>query len=245
MITSYKIFEHRNDSLMRHYLKMMEQKINKQLTKYKYIWREWTSVHDGSVTYSTNTEVFTEKEEPFTEQQVKIFKDYLKKFSEPFLDKNIMMSFQLSRNKLIPPNSKDQLLEIKSLYLCIFLKTLLFKRIVPDEFVYHSSDISNRENILKRGLIPKSSDESKEWSEIPSLAYPSVIFATNGNDTRSKELWSGDDKDHWQINTKGLSNIWWVDLNIHEKTHWESIMTKSPIPPDHIKLYKKSREEIE
>ena len=43
----------------------------------------------------------------------------------------------------------------------IYFKQINVK-VEPTRYVYHSTSVDNRDSILKNGLIPKSSDESKE-----------------------------------------------------------------------------------
>ena len=92
---------------------------------------------------------------------------------------------------------------------------LINVKVEPTRYVYHSTSVDNRDSILKNGLIPKSSDESKEWVYGIHLSYPKAIFVTMVNlETGIINSWKNDNSvDIWRIDTNKLNNEWFVDLN--------------------------------
>jgi hypothetical protein len=122
---------------------------------------------------------------------------------------------------------------------------IYFKRInvkvEPTRYVYHSTSVDNRDSILKYGLIPKSSDESKEWVYSNTLSYPKAIFATMINlSTGIINPWKNDDSfDIWRIDTEKLNNDWFVDLNYVDEKNNNHIMTFQPILPKYLEIAKK------
>jgi hypothetical protein len=120
----------------------------------------------------------------------------------------------------------------------IFFKGKYTRRVKPNKFVYHfsSGDESIKNDILKNGLIPYKQQDSQTWKNV-GLEYPNSVFAVN-NDTLS---WS---TGHiFKIDTEGLPNKWWEDLNF-KVGNTDLIMTFEPIPPSHIELLN-SEEEIQ
>ena len=110
----------------------------------------------------------------------------------------------------------------------VFLKQITTKRIKPSRFVYHSSLMSNREGIKKNGLVPKNAGE---WNMLDvSLDYPPAIFAGNHPEDRWN---SSKTHDVWQIDTQGLKNKWWEDLNFNKRE--EFVMTFEPIPVGNLR----------
>ena len=122
---------------------------------------------------------------------------------------------------------------------------IYFKRInvkvEPTRYVYHSTSVENRDSILKNGLIPKSSDDSKEWVYGIHLSYPKAIFATMVNlETGIINPWKSDNTvDIWRIDTNKLNNEWFVDLNYVDEKDNKHIMTFQPIPPKYLEIAKK------
>ena len=143
---------------------------------------------------------------------------------------------------------KDVLLE-KGIMISFFVNysdvEIFFKRInvkiEPTRYVYHSTSVNNRDSILKNGLIPKSSDDSKEWVYGIHLSYPKAIFATMVNlETGIINPWKNDDSvDIWRIDTNKLNNDWFVDLNYVDEKDNKHIMTFQPIPPKYLEIAKK------
>lgn len=122
---------------------------------------------------------------------------------------------------------------------------IYFKRtnvkVEQTRYVYHSAYVENRDSILKNGLIPKSSDESKEWFYAIHLSYPRAIFATMVDlESGIINPWKNDDTiDIWEIDTNKLNNEWFVDLNYVDEKYNKHIMTYKPIPPKYLKIAKK------
>ena len=70
------------------------------------------------------------------------------------------------------------------------------------------------------------------------MEYPPAIFAID----KGKKLWfTSQNTDLWKINTKGLPNIWWKDLNGIDG----AVMTFEPIPKDHIELISMSSRDFQ
>ena len=108
----------------------------------------------------------------------------------------------------------------------VFFKSKNTRRIKPHRYVFHCSS-SPKEDILKFGLTPKASSESKQWNN-STLKYEPAIFATNG----FGNLWNPGGV-IYQIDTANLKNKWYEDLNFEPGTS-NAIMTYEPILPEHI-----------
>ena len=117
----------------------------------------------------------------------------------------------------------------------IYFRSLFTGRVKPNRFIYHASKEENRKSIRKNGLVLKSSSESRLWNSA-KLSYPPAVFATNSN---KGDTWHAG-ADVWQIDTEGLPNKWWYDLNFFYGKQSDSdkkfIMTFESIPADHVKL---------
>lgn len=122
----------------------------------------------------------------------------------------------------------------------IYFKQINVK-VEPTRYVYHSTSVDNRDGILKNGLIPKSSDDSKEWVYGIHLSYPKAIFATMVNlETGIINPWKNDDNvDIWRIDTKKINNEWFVDLNYVDEKDNRHIMTFQPISSKSLVIAKK------
>jgi hypothetical protein len=109
----------------------------------------------------------------------------------------------------------------------IYLKNIHTRRIKPNRFVYHyaGKDDRIRDEIIKNGLTTKSHSKSNNWSSEIYLEYPNAIFAVN-----SKDKWR--DGHIFKIDTIGLKNKWWEDLNFNNRK--DLIMTFENIPPSNI-----------
>lgn len=121
----------------------------------------------------------------------------------------------------------------------VFFKGKYTRRVKPNRFIYHFSSSSEfvKNNILKNGLIPYKHSDSQTWLKNAALEYPNAIFAVN-NDSQS---WAAGHI--FKIDTEGLTNKWWEDLNFEVGTT-DLIMTFEPIPPSHIELLD-TQQEIE
>ena len=111
----------------------------------------------------------------------------------------------------------------------VSFKNMTTKRIKPNRFVFHASEV-DPSIIYSEGLKPKSSDEGK-WTHY-NLAYPSAVFAGNTYDN----AWGG--KNIYIIDTTIASNSWWYDLNEFREDNLDYgkglIMTFEPVSPDAI-----------
>lgn len=102
--------------------------------------------------------------------------------------------------------------------------------VIPNKYVYHTSNPIFRDKILEEGLIPKGKSES--WLSDTKIDGQ-VIFAVNSND--KKYVWDSTyDDDIYQIDTTGLKNVWYNDPNFGtDELH---IITFEAIPPRSLKL---------
>jgi len=118
---------------------------------------------------------------------------------------------------------------------------LINVKVEPTRYVYHSTSVDNRDSILKNGLIPKSSDESKEWVYGIHLSYPKAIFVTMVNlETGIINSWKNDNSvDIWRIDTNKLNNEWFVDLNYVDVKNNKHIMTFQQVSPKYLEIAKK------
>lgn len=117
----------------------------------------------------------------------------------------------------------------------IYLKKLKTERIITERFLYHVSKPINRSSIRKHGLLPKGSSDSKLWFDYDYLAYPPAVFATNMG---IHDTWHVPG-DIWRIDTNGLKNEWWYDLNFYGAGDRKKyVMTFDPIPKKYIKFVK-------
>ncbi|MEL6646074.1 MAG: hypothetical protein AAFQ79_19235, partial [Pseudomonadota bacterium] len=91
------------------------------------------------------------------------------------------------------------------------VKEAKIKRIKPTKWVYHTTDLKNKDTVLKEGLKIKKSKPERWLISGSFLEYPNSIFASLSID----ELFNYEKstKDIWVINTESLSNKWWYDLN--------------------------------
>lgn len=102
-------------------------------------------------------------------------------------------------------------------------------RIKPARYVYHFSKSENRDGISKQGLQPRPWGDGSNWTHVPNLKYEPAVFAVNTEDG----MWGYRGWDKWRIDTAGLPNKWWQDLNFHDRK--DLVMTFDPIPPEHLR----------
>ena len=124
--------------------------------------------------------------------------------------------------------------------------------VIPNRYLYHSSNPYYREEITQNGLIPKGKSET--WLSDTKIDGK-VIFATNSDD---KKDWfdSQYDDDIYQIDSLGLNNKWFEDPNFSNEEQPISyngktvtlpksnninkhVITFEPIPLKNITLIKK------
>lgn len=81
--------------------------------------------------------------------------------------------------------------------------------VIPNKYVYHTSNPFYRDKISKEGFVPKG--ESATWLSDTKI-NGKVIFAVNSDD---KEDWwdSTYDDDIYKIDTSKLKNKWYGDPN--------------------------------
>jgi len=163
----------------------------------------------------------------------------LKKYKRIMLENDIIMSFSENKSADMAFDDTGEDFDIKSTgefhhnYI-IYCKNLHTVRVKPKGVIYHYSSPEHRESILKNGLLPKESKDSKRWSADADLEYPPVIFAVNDSDT----FWYHQSNvDVWAIDTTKIPNKWWRDIN-NRYGRTDLIMTFDPIPPHAITLAK-------
>ena len=102
--------------------------------------------------------------------------------------------------------------------------------VIPNRYVYHTSNPIFRDRIKEEGLIPKGKSET--WLSNTNIDGK-IIFAVNSDD---KEDWwdSTYDDDIYKIDTTELKNKWYVDPNFYLED--KRIITFENIPPNSIKL---------
>lgn len=102
--------------------------------------------------------------------------------------------------------------------------------VLPNEYVYHTSNPLFRNKISKEGLIPKGKSEA--WLSNTKI-FGKVIFAVN---SENKEDWwdSTYDDDIYKINTQHINNKWYNDPNFDLNDN--RIITFENIPINSIEL---------
>ena len=152
----------------------------------------------------------------------------IRKWKEKLLNYGIVVGSQES-------NSNRQ--EYDGKMFSVSFKNITTKRIKPNRFVFHASEV-DPSIIFSEGLKAKSSDEGK-WTH-HNLAYPSAVFVGNTYDN----VWGG--KNIYIIDTTKASNSWWYDLNEFREDNLDYgkklIMTFDPVSPDAIVGKMTSRE---
>jgi len=105
--------------------------------------------------------------------------------------------------------------------------------VIPNKFVYHTSNPIFRDKISKEGLIPK--ERSEAWLTTTKI-LGKVIFAVNSDN--KKDWWDSTyDDDIYKIDTTNLKNTWYVDPNFDLADH--RIITFENIPLKSIKIIHK------
>lgn len=102
--------------------------------------------------------------------------------------------------------------------------------VIPNKYVYHTSNPIFRDKISKEGLIVKGKGET--WLSDTNIDGE-IIFAVNSD---NKEDWwdSTYDDDIYKIDTTNLNNKWYNDPNFDLED--KRIITFENIPPNSIKL---------
>lgn len=102
--------------------------------------------------------------------------------------------------------------------------------IVPNRWVYHTSNPIFRDKISQEGLVPK--DKSEAWLSDTKIDGK-VIFAVNSN--KDNYVWDSTyDDDIYKIDTTKLNNKWYNDPNFDsDGIH---IITFDKIPLNAIKM---------
>lgn len=167
-----------------------------------------------------------------------IFEKVLKSYQSSLINKGILISYrkgELTEFDFSDDDSFDLInpRPSKCREFNIFVKDLFTRRVKPPRYIYHVTKSSNVENILKNGLELKSREEGNFSKEL-DLHYPPSIFASKDEDE-----WHVEDSVTLEIDTKGLDNKWWQDLNLFNDKLPENdtyMMTFKSISPNHIKL---------
>ena len=111
-------------------------------------------------------------------------------------------------------------------------------QVIPNKYVYHTSNPIFRDKISKEGLVTKG--KSDAWLSDTKIDG-NVIFAVNSD---NKEDWwdSTYDDDIYKIDTTNLINKWYNDPNFNLED--KRIITFEDIPLNYIKhIYKGSGED--
>jgi hypothetical protein len=161
----------------------------------------------------------------------------LKLTQHKLLGNGLVLGYKLSENTVLDVDDNINTGEIE-LWINLFFKDLYTKRFNPPRYLYHVSNARNRESIRKNGLIPMEFTKGNWRFESFRLYYPPTIFVAIESFGHYNNI-LGDDV--WKIDTHGLKNIWWEDLNFYRhndprKTKPDYLMTFDPIPSDHLKL---------
>ena len=226
MITTFKIFETlQNIEFVRQELKKMLMEFQSFLT----IRNDNFKVEKRQVYWKLeliNIESLKEPSDEILNQVRNIFS----KYKQLFEDNNIIFEFKEQKTSEIDILDNFEFEPTGKFYYnyIFYVKDKFTTKITPNRFVYHYSKKENRENILKNGLIPKSSKESSDWNKDLELSYPNAIFAINDDEN----VWRPTDK--WKIDTTNLNIVWYSDLNFTNRK--EFIMTFEPIPPEYLEL---------
>lgn len=102
--------------------------------------------------------------------------------------------------------------------------------VVPNNYIYHTSNPIFREKISKEGLVTQG--KSAAWLSDTKIDGK-VIFAVNSNN--KNDWWDSTyDDDVYEIDTTKLSNKWYNDPNFDLDD--KRIITFENIPRDSIKL---------
>ena len=103
-------------------------------------------------------------------------------------------------------------------------------QVIPNKYVYHTSNPIFRKKISKEGLIPKAKSES--WLSDTNI-HGKVIFAVNSDN--KKDWWDSTyDDDIYRIDTTKLKNKWYGDPNFELED--KRIITFEPIDISCIEL---------
>lgn len=101
--------------------------------------------------------------------------------------------------------------------------------VIPNRYLYHTSNPIFRDKITKDGLVPKGKSEA--WLSDTKIDGK-VIFAINSNN--EKDVWNSTyDDDVYIIDTANLNNKWYRDPNFDDDDH---VITFEKLPFDAIKL---------
>lgn len=102
--------------------------------------------------------------------------------------------------------------------------------VIPNKYVYHTSNPIFRDKISKEGLIVKGKGET--WLSDTRI-NGEVVFAVNSDN--KKDWWESTyDDDIYKIDTTNLNNKWYNDPNFDLED--KRIITFKNIPPNSIKL---------
>jgi len=211
----------KNPSLLKSYLVQLLEKIKKI----------YPEIKSGDIRYDKDHPIYNKLTIHINDVNLSPkIKKTIDSFKKNLEQKEIMLSYKEYERPHVDFDEELNITAREDKYLeyVIYVKNIFTKRIKPARYVYHygGRNGANEYNILKNGLIPKKHSASSEWSHEIQLEYPEAIFAVNG-----KEVWR--ESAVFRIDTQGLKNKWWTDLNF--KNRDELIMTFEPIPASHIK----------
>jgi hypothetical protein len=112
-------------------------------------------------------------------------------------------------------------------------------KVIPNKYIYHTSNPIFRDKISKEGLIVKGKNET--WLSDTNINC-NVIFAVNSDN--KNDWWDSTyDDDIYKIDTSKINNKWYNDPNFLLKS--KRIITFENIPLNSIELiYKGSISDI-
>jgi hypothetical protein len=149
------------------------------------------------------------------QSDLQIVETILLKWKKKLEEQSIMLSFE--KNDSAPSANEIQV--------DVYLKDIKIKRVTPQRFILHFSK-GDPKSILAKGLLPSDSSSSKSWHS-SALSYPAAVFAVNS--FNPYKAWSGK---AFLIDTEGLGNEWWYDLNF--PVGEVAIMTFDKVPSSNI-----------
>ncbi len=153
-------------------------------------------------------------------------KRILNKWKSSLEKEDIILSFHEPTEEWISVNQ-----------LAIYFKNKMTARVHPNRWIFHFTQESKKNDIIKNGLIPHATGDPGSATKGVNWEYPKSIFAMNNYG----KAWGGG-RSIFTIKTSGLKNKWWYDLNLYDSYYGtDAIMTFEPISPDNI--YEISREQ--
>lgn len=165
------------------------------------------------------------------EDSYEIFERELKKYISLFDRNGTLMNYSKHKQGNVKMGSDLDITPVDGFTVTFIMsfKDKTTQRIVPSRFIYHFSKPENRSSIEKVGLEPRGWGDGSNWTHVPHLKYEPAVFAVN----TENGVWGYKGWDKWRIDTQGLPNKWWQDLNFKDRK--DLVMTFDPIPASHLR----------